>query len=126
MDFAELYEAADIAGKMDADACIPTPMIVQQRTNALDDSSPIVKSWNVAGGVCGFAWVNIRPGNSKFANWLKKNGYARKDSYYGGVSIWVSDYGQSMELKEAYAKGFAEVIAAQLDNVKVYAMSRMD
>jgi hypothetical protein len=75
--------------------------------------------------VCGFAWVNIKPGNSAFANWLKMKKIARRDEYYGGVTVWVSDYNQSMERKMAYAGAFARTLeAAGLK--RVYAMSRMD
>lgn len=122
---AVLYKLADIAGKAAADKCCPTPMIVVQRANPFDDNSPIIKQYEpVMGGCCGFAWVNVKPGNSRFANWLKKTGRGRADSYYGGVTIWISDYGQSMNLKESYAYAFAKVLS---DNgIKAYANSRMD
>ena len=35
--------------------------------------------------------------------------YARKDSYYGGVCIWISQFGQSVDLKYAYANAMAKV-----------------
>jgi hypothetical protein len=75
-------------------------------------------------GSCGFAWINVRPGNSKFANWLKKNQGWRRDSYEGGVAKSVSDYGQVMELKEAYAQAFAATLREA--GVKAYAASRLD
>ena len=58
--------------------------------------------------ICGFAWVNIKPGNSSFALWLKKQDIAHK-AYYGGVDIWISGYDQSHDLKYAHAQGMAEV-----------------
>jgi hypothetical protein len=82
------------------------------------------KTYVVPGGVCGFAWISVRPGNSKFANWLKKNELGRRDSYEGGVKVWVSEFGQSMELKEAYAYAFAAVL--QEEGLRAYAGSRMD
>jgi len=94
-----------------------------------NDSSPVVQQWTIPQGVCGFAWVNIKPGNHPFANWLKRNNHARKDEYYGGVTVWVSQYGQSMELKERYAHGFAEVIRdhfASDPKFRAYSQSRMD
>jgi len=75
-------------------------------------------------GCCGFAWVNIKPGTSKFARFLKENGIARKDSYFGGVSVWVSVGGQSIDKKEAYAGAYADVL--QANGIRAFAMSRMD
>ena len=46
----------------------------------------------------------------KFVNWMKKNNIGRKDSYYGGWTVWVSDFGQSIARKENYARAFAKVL----------------
>jgi len=74
---------------------------------------------------CGFAWVNITPGNSKVANFLKKKSLARK-SYDGGVDVWNpgGSYTQSMDVKEAGAQAFAEVLRKY--GFKAYARSRAD
>jgi hypothetical protein len=121
----ELYDRADKAGREAAEACTPVPMHVVERANPLDDSSPIVKQYApVMSGVCGFAWVSIKPATSSFAKWLKKNELGRPDSYYGGLTVWVSNYGQSMEKKEAYAGAFAQVLRDA--GFKAYSMSRMD
>ena len=53
--------------------------------------------------------MTIRPGNCRFANWLKANTNARK-GYYGGVELWISDYDQSYDRKTAYARAYAAVI----------------
>jgi hypothetical protein len=120
-----LLKAADDAGRKAADAKVPTPMYVVERASPLDDNSPIVKRYApVMGGVCGFAWVNVKPGNSRLANYMKAKGLARTDGYYGGVTLWVSRYGQSMELKEAYARAFAGVLSDA--GIRAYADSRMD
>lgn len=125
-DFQALYTQAHEAGAVAAEASRPTPMVVQQRANPLDDSSPVVHTYApVEGGVCGFAWINVRPGNSSFAKWLVASGKARKDSYAGGVSIWVHGYGQSMERKSAYADAFAKVLRTNGFD-KAYAGSRID
>jgi hypothetical protein len=110
-DCAALFAKADAAGKAAAFAKIPVPMIVSERVNPLDDSSPIKKSYApVMGGICGSAYVRIKPGNSAFANWMKKRGYARSDDYYGGICMSVAGYGQSFEKKYAYAGAFAQVV----------------
>jgi len=115
-DFIKIYNAADLAGSIAARNCLPTAMVVTQNGKPIEV---------VNDGVCGFAWVNIKPGNSGFAKFLKNNGYARKDDYYGGVTVWVSGYNQSMQKKEAYAGAFARSLRdAGFD--RVYSMSRMD
>ena len=115
-DFVKIYNAADLAGSIAARNCLPTAMVVTQNGKPIEV---------VNDGVCGFAWVNIKPGNSGFAKFLKNNGYARKDDYYGGVTVWVSGYNQSMQKKEAYAGAFARSLRdAGFD--RAYSMPRMD
>jgi len=111
----------------------PTPMIVEQHTNMIDDNSPVAKSWVVDGGVCGFAWVQFKANttpNRKFLAGLKKAGMVGEKgsdwgkSYQGGYSYWVGQGGQSMERKIAFASAFAQVLS---DNgITVYTGSRMD
>jgi len=122
--FLELYNAADAAGKDAASKHISRPMVVAVAKNIL--GSEIVPGTQevIADGVCGFAWINIKPGTSSFARWLKKEGYAYSDDYYGGVTVWVREYNQSMELKEAYAYAFARIL--RIGGIKAYADSRMD
>ena len=120
-----LYKAADAAGKIAADAVAVAPMIVVQRANPFDDNSPIVKQYApVMDGVCGFAWISVRPANSAFANWLRAQGLGKTDSYAGGLTVWVHDYNQSLTRKSAYAQAFAGVLYDA--GIKAYANSRMD
>jgi len=124
-DFAGIYEKADMAGRIAAKNCTPTPMVVGQAKNIFSNEMDYSKGVEVVeAGVCGFAWVNIKPGTSAFAKFLMNNGYARKDEFYGGVTVWVRDYNQSMTLKEAYAEAFSQVLTAA--GFKSYSMSRMD
>jgi hypothetical protein len=110
-EMTDLYRNADAVGQEAAAACNPTPMLITGYAPISD-------------GVCGFAWITIRPGNSRFANWLKRNDHARK-AYGGGVSVWVGGYGQSMERKSAYAQAFALYLRNNgIPNA--YAGSRMD
>lgn len=124
-EMTELYEKAHIAGIEALEAATPTAMIVGHEkgfmSGRIDYSKP---TYHVAEGPCGFAWILVKPGTSRFARWLKANGLARSDSYYGGVSIWVRHGGQSIERKEAYARAFADVIRDA--GIKSFAMSRMD
>lgn len=113
-EFQYLYDNANKAGQEAANALIPRGMVV---------SGGGIHEF-VADGVCGFAWVNIKPGNCAFSNWLKKNNLARSDSYEGGVCIWISDYNQSMQKKEAHAGAFAKVIREA--GFRCYSASRLD
>jgi hypothetical protein len=109
----ELFEKAHKAGMEAGERIIPTPMTVQSGG----------KSYFVGEGVCGFAWIKIRPARGKFVKWLKATdkGHA---GYNGGYEIWVGAFGQSMTRKEAYADAFAKVL--QDAGINAYAQSRMD
>lgn len=145
-DFNAILQEAHAAAVAAVAAVKPTPMVVVQRENPFDDKSPIVKQYEpVEGGVCGFAWINIRPATQAFARYLKErfdphtgpNGkrkpvgvnagdldYYGHAGYYGGFELSVGYYGQSMERKLAHAQAFAEVLNKH--GVKAYASSRMD
>lgn len=122
-----LYAKARAAGMAAAAARVPTPMVVVRHANPLDDNSPVVKRYEpVMDGVCGFAWIKCRPARGPFFAYCKAEGLGRKD-YDGGWSIWVSDFNQSMERKEAYAYAFAEVLNESPEaGVTAYGQSRMD
>jgi hypothetical protein len=117
--FAMAFGQANRAGFAAAEAIKPRAMVV---VGGVPGEAP--EAYYVSEGMCGFAWVNVSPGNSPFANWLKKNGHARK-SYYGGVDIWISAHGQSVERKEAHANKMAAVLKEAL-GVNAHAMSRLD
>jgi hypothetical protein len=74
---------------------------------------------------CGFAWVNVRPGTSKMAKYLKTKDHAHK-SYEGGVDVWNpgGSNTQSMDIKEVGASAFAKVLRDH--GYKAYAKSRAD
>jgi len=122
--FEKIYNEAHDAGMKAVQNLKVIPMFVTQHLNPIDDKSEVVESWYVEDGVCGFAWINVKPGTSSFAKWLVEKKIASHDSYYGGVTIWVSDFGQSMQKKEAYAHAFSSIL--NNNEIKSYAMSRMD
>jgi len=122
--FEAAFAKAAAAGQEAGKAAQPRAMMVVQPSNPLNDNSVPKAMWHVPEGACGFAWVNVSPGNSPFANWLKKNKLARK-AYGSGVDIWISDFGQSIERKEACARAMAKVLKEEL-GVNAYATSRMD
>jgi hypothetical protein len=117
--FEALASAAHAAGMAAGIAAQPVPMGVGQPMP--DGSVRLIDV--VPDGPCGFAWITIRPGNSSFAIWAKKRRLA-SPAYKGGVSIWVSQFGQSLERKSAYADAYAAVL--QGAGIKAYSGSRMD
>lgn len=123
--FSELWKKAVAAGTAAGATVQPKPMVVTQHANMLDDASPVEKAWIVADGLCGFAWVNVKPGTSSFAKWLVREGHARRDSYYGGVTVWISDYGQSVTRKTAYAEAMAKTLR-EAGIPRTFAQSRLD
>ena len=121
-EFYELVLRAQRAGMAAAEALVPRAMVVRE-VNPISGQYEGGAQYHVPEGVCGFAWVVVRPGNSPFARYLKAINIARK-GYGGGVHVWVSGYNQSMERKEAYAEAYAKVL--QEAGIKAYADSRMD
>lgn len=119
-----LYAEAEAAGIAAGEAAAPRPMIVYEADVLTGRAKPDGQAWHVPEGVCGFAWVNIRPGTSSFARWLKAAGHARRDSYYGGVTIWIGAHGQSYERKMAHARAMAAVFAAA--GIEARASGRLD
>lgn len=124
-EFSTIYNNAHVAGLKAVKTVTPTPMVVGSPTNLFgNDIDYSKKTYFVEGGVCGFAWIIIKPGTSKFAKWMKENGYAHTNSYEGGISMWVSDFGQSYERKMAYARAFADSLTDA--GIKAYSNGRLD
>jgi hypothetical protein len=124
LDFDKVWQEAHEAGMVKASECIPTPMVVQQRANPMDDQSEVIKTYApVMDGVCGFAWISGIKGNTAFGKWAKDKRLASKD-YPSGLRIWIGLFGQSMQKKEAYAHGAATVLNQY--GIKCYVNSRMD
>jgi hypothetical protein len=113
--FSEIVQQAHEAGEKAGIECRPLPMGIADTAGNLIDI--------IDDGACGFAWVTIKPANSSFAVWAKKQGLARS-AYGGGVMIWVRGFGQSVERKTAYAGAYAKVLR---DNgIKASAGDRLD
>lgn len=122
--FAALWQKAKTAGLAAAETARPTPMIVGTPTTPLgSDIDYSRRTYYVAGGVCGFAWVWFA-GNTAWGRWAKKAGIARS-AYGGGMQVSAGNVGgQSMEIKEAWAHAVSEVLREA--GVKAFADSRMD
>lgn len=124
MNCEQIYNEAHIAGCIAVASLKVRPMIVSEHVNPLDDSSNVVRQYYVEDGVCGFAWVKIRPARGNFVRWLKEKKIGRANSFEGSYDIWISDYNQSMQKKEVYADAFARVLVKK--GIKAYCQSRMD
>jgi hypothetical protein len=117
---------------MQAVATVITEQLVQDATNeAAMQARTAAKAFHAKHGdrdACGFAWVNVFGvrSNSKLGKWLQAAGF-RKD-YTGALSLWNPSQAavQSIDILEAGAYAYAEVIKAKLGLEKVYAGSRMD
>jgi len=134
-DQLKIFKEAQRAGEKAMKACVPTPMVVQQHENMLDDNSSVTKEWFVSDGVCGYAWVVVKCKGKgvKFINALKRAGLAGGEnsfkvfthsSYYKGFYYHVDAGNQSYELKTAYAHAFAEVLSKY--EIPCYSGSRLD
>ena len=121
---SRVFAAAHAAGMVAGTAHRPTPMIVGTPTTPLgNDIDQSQRTYHVPSGVCGFAWVVIKPGNCSLARHAKKLGIGRT-SYLGGVEISIHDHGQSYECKAEHAAAYAAVLR---DNgVEAYSNSRLD
>ncbi len=124
--YAAIAAAADAAGKAAADAATPTPMIVGTAKAIIgpgaDEIDYSKRTYYVAGGVCGFAWVALK-GNSGFGRWAKREGIARP-GYPSGLMIRANVGGQSYETKMAYAQAYAAVLREH--GITAYPQGRLD
>jgi hypothetical protein len=114
--YAKYQEIIDKAYKAGIEAgknARPIPMYV------IDQGIPIDR---IDDGACGFAWIAF-PGNTSFGKWAKKQGLARSH-YPSGLCVWVSEFGQSVDRKEAFAGAYARVLKDS--GIDAYAGSRLD
>lgn len=75
-------------------------------------------------GACGFAWVNVygvRKNEDKLT--LKYAGFKRSECDRC-LKLWVSGFGQSVEMKETYANAYAKGLETL--GLKAYSGSRLD
>ncbi len=123
-EFEALYAKAWQAGvKAVEEMAPPVPMIVGTPTTLFGtDIDYTKKTYFVADGVCGFAWVWIK-GNTAFGRWAKKNGKAY-GGYPTGLNLRIHAYNQSMQKKETHAYAMAEVLREA--GITAYGQSRMD
>lgn len=81
--------------------------IVPKVFNIVDGENKVLDT--LEDGLCGFAWVTIRPNRGPLVAYLKKQGVGDA-GHAGGFVVWINRYNQSQTRKYAYAKAFAEVL----------------
>jgi len=114
IEFEALTAAAHAAGIKAGRECRPIPMVICTAAGV-----PIEC---VDDGACGFAWIAFA-GNTAFGRWAKKQGLAGSH-YPSGSCIWVSEFGQSVERKSAFADAYAQVLRNA--GIDAYSGSRLD
>lgn len=112
--FTALERIAYAAGIKAGRECRPIPMIVSTASG--------IEIECVDDGACGFAWVAFA-GNTAFGRWAKKQGLAGSH-YPSGLCIWVSEFGQSVERKSAFADAYAQTLRNA--GIDAYSGSRLD
>jgi len=123
INLSDLYQSAHAAGNAAVESTIVRPMIVRWCNDPVSFTGDAVQEHVVEDGVCGFASVIVKPANSAFAKYLALQHGARKH-YYGGISLSINDFNQSLQKKEAYAKAFAGVLVDA--GINAHYESRMD
>lgn len=126
INYQKIHADCHAAGLNAGVAVTPTPMLVGTAKSLLSNEIDYTKpTYRVDDGPCGFAYINIYPGNSKLANAYKKLGLARK-AYGGGVTVNVYEFGQSYERKMAYARAYAEKLRELTGEARIYPDGRLD
>ena len=129
--FTAICEKASQAGYAAVETARVVPMVVGQETSlfsgVIDETKP---TYFVEDGVCGFAWVSVKPenkGNTRLGKQerraLEAVGF-RKNDYEKSYQLWISNFNQSMQKKEAYADAYAKVLRGH--GIRAYSGSRMD
>lgn len=129
--FTSICEKASAAGYAAVKSKQVIPMVVGHETSfmsgVIDETKP---TYYVEDGVCGFSWVSVKPenkGNTRLGKAeraaLEAAGF-RKNDYEKCYQLWISDFNQSMQKKEAYADAFAKVLRE--NGIRAYSGSRMD
>lgn len=126
-EFDALVREARVAAQAAGEAVEIAPSIVGTAIGLSDVIDTTKPMYYDTAGVCGFAWVEVRPGSCSFARWLVKMGFASA-AYRGGVRIRMSGFGQSYERKMAAAQAFAGVLkdSPLLEGVRIYPGGRLD
>ena len=103
-----ILREADLVGRTEAEKANPQMIVVRGYES---DPFPI----------CGFASVRVKNVRGKKLAKLKEFGFTKRSE---GYSLWVGDYGQSYDLKKAYADAFTYVLRE--NGFNAWSESRLD
>jgi len=121
----EIYQEAHTAGYAAGKNARTAAMIVGEPTTPFGSDVDMSKeTYFVADGPCGFVKINIRPARGKFVKYLKENDLGYSDSYFGGYSMPIHQFGQSLQRKEAYGYAFRDILTSY--GISAQTMSQMD
>ena len=110
-----IYAEAHTAGmKAVTEAIIEPMVVVDSRTK---------QRWVIEDGLCGFAWVIVKPAHCSFAKYLKENHGAHKHNE-PGLMLWIGGFNQSLAKKSAYAQAFSKLLRE--NGIDAYAGERVD
>lgn len=128
--FDDIWNEAIEAAKAAHASCKPHPVIFGQAKDLFSNEFVPGTEERCDDGVCGVAYMTIRPARGPFVAWMKKN--RKGDSgVYGGWTISPYDLDpslsrtQSMERKEAAMRAAREIFAAYFPTTKFSVQSRM-
>lgn len=130
-EFRKLCDKADVEGRAAVAEVVTRAVLIYQETypfsGEMDKTKP---SYTLDDFPCGFSWILVYPankGNTRLGKeerkLLESVGF-RKNDYEKTYRLWVSDFNQSMQKKEAYARAYAKVLSAA--GFRAYSGSRMD
>jgi hypothetical protein len=123
MSVANIFLEASLAAQVAFDECVPVPMVL----------IGYIRDEVVIDGVCGFAWIHIKPARGELVKWLKDNNKGNKS--YVGSGYELSSYAicrpdqigsQSMERKKAACTAFVAVIQKYYPSLQFTVHSRLD
>ena len=107
----EIIDEAFAAAREAAETAIPHPMIVGQATGLFGSGMVPGTEEYVSEGLCGFAWVNIKPARGPLIKYCKQNKIGHPGTYGGwSISMGSVTMSQSIERKECAADAFVKVL----------------
>lgn len=124
MDMQAIWNEVAEAATKAANDCVPQPMGVYSADIFGKQTGPVSI---VDEGLCGFAWVRIKPARGAFIKFLKDNEIG-VTSCMGGYMISMSlfTHSQSFERKEAAARAAVSVLKKYQVADKIWVESRLD
>lgn len=106
-EFKKIYQRCLTTANQTMQATVPTPMVVTEHSDPLDDRSSIVRQDYVASGACGYVGLYL-PKNFAFTKWLIANHHAYDFGSF--VSLETPKTTQSYEQLRAWSHAFRRML----------------